>query len=254
MWHIYFHIDGNKFGQTSRSAVGPEIQTNCNPSASRWNYCRLVVGVPFFCHVVLLEHTYLHDNPMRDCTAMSRSISVLLHENLFYSALPAYSGISTVKTRTNEQLFLSSLGRLQQDSVQFAVDLCYIDCVLSSFRYSAGCKNCTRSEPVHCYRRRKHNFSGLSEFFPEPTYLLLEDKRSETSSKNDSKAFLLFLFLVTHWTRTNKRGVNRIFGSTDVTLKSKPILFFVFRGREGGGGLNRADSQILKTQWIVDQL
>lgn len=63
--------------------------------------------------------------------------------------------------------------------------------------------NCARSEPVHCYRRRKHNFSGLSEFFPEPSYLLLEDKRSETSNKHDGKAFLLFLFLVTQWTRTN---------------------------------------------------
>ena len=93
MWDFYFHTDGNECGQTSRSAVGPEIQTNRNSRASAWNYRHLVVGVPFSRHVVLLEHTYLHDNPLRQCTAMSCSINVLLNENLFYSALSADSGI-----------------------------------------------------------------------------------------------------------------------------------------------------------------
>lgn len=55
MWDFYFHTDCNECGQTSRSAVGPEIQTNRNSRASAWNYRHLVVGVPFSRHVVLLE-------------------------------------------------------------------------------------------------------------------------------------------------------------------------------------------------------
>lgn len=76
--------------------LGLRYRQIVTPRASSWNYCHLVVGVPFFRHVVLLEHTYLHDNPLRECTAMSCSVNVLLHENLFYSALSADSDISTV--------------------------------------------------------------------------------------------------------------------------------------------------------------
>ena len=82
--------------------------------------------------------------------------------------------------------------------------------MLSSIRHSNDRKTGTPRYDFFCVRGANHGIANLLQFFNKPSYLLLENKRSEAGSKGDDQTFLLALFLerllLIFWRKTSSNA------------------------------------------------
>ena len=91
-WELYFKlhavrgvgldINRNKRGQTSRTAVGAEVQTSCDIVASSSSPDIVLVNLCRWWIDVHLEQKRNFDRSLRLCRTLSCNINLLLYENL----------------------------------------------------------------------------------------------------------------------------------------------------------------------------
>ena len=191
MCSVFVDTDCNKCGQTSRLIVGTEIQTRCDFESSLLDHYYLLRGVHcLFYSESLLELPYrvriCHDSYL----TVSSNLGVVLLEDFLHS--PSSSKSSTRPCSTSEPRKSTEHSAIQEGSVHCTVAAIRVSCLLSTiiietFGHSFGAI-------FICYCRLElcNNFSFF-KLVVKPDSLLLETRRSETSSEGLNQTSTLLL-------------------------------------------------------------
>lgn len=196
--------DGNKHRQTSFPVVRHQTQTdrnfetsssNCGGFLGFVNCWRIVIVLQVFPNFSMVWPPYSH-------RTLFGNLDFFLRKNLSNTASASNSNTAPSSSRPTRKPsnFPSEHGKIQKGSVHRHVDP--VD--IGSLLYSASHRNSFSHSKrfnftcLHCFAiRTDFNFS---ELIIKPFLLLLEDCRSQASSKEQSQANLLFILLISiYW-------------------------------------------------------
>ena len=194
MWSVFVDLDYNKRGQTSRPVVGAQIQTCCNFEANVRDRYYLLGCAHCFIIVLPLKFPYSWFVYNYSCFTVFSNLDLLLHNDFFQT--PSSSNHITRPSSTTEPNKSTEHSAIQKSSVHCTVVAIDVSRLLSTLWYSDG--SITYSYWIILCSSRCAIYSHITfrKLVIKPDSLLLEDKRSETSSEGHNQtSTLLFIKL-----------------------------------------------------------
>ena len=187
MWCVSTYNDGHKRGSTSCSVVKTEIHTNCN-FKTHIHHCSDVLGFVWSCSFMLpfrLPYN-LFVRPYR-CPILSAYFNRLVHQDFSHSQ--SSSGTSTRPYSTTAEPFKCVEYRsIQKGSKRCTVGAVGISCLLCTANCSGNCNGIQWNIFITFRHQGHRGFLNFLQLDVKSFSLLLEDKRSKTSSYADNQA------------------------------------------------------------------